>query len=114
MMAATRNRAAGGIWGWLAMASGAWLLIGSSMWLIDERLGYISLFETAAGEHIGYFYGPGAAITALAAFALGRMTIRGHRDPGVVEERPIADVERRRHERETADESPATASRLPG
>lgn len=120
MLAGAGSRATGAIWGWLAMASGVWLLIGSSIWLVEDTLGYMSLAETAAGEQIGFFYGPGAAITALAAFALGRMSIRGHRDPGVVEERPLADVEHRRHTRDApvtgADaEAPATTpTRPPG
>lgn len=102
MLAGAGNRATGAMWGWLALASGAWLLIGSSLWLIEDVFGYMNLAETAAGEQIGFFYGTGAAITALSAFALGRMTIPGHREPGVVEERPLADVEQRRHARETA------------
>ena len=100
MLAGAGSRATGAIWGWLAMASGVWLLVGSSVWLVEDTLGYMNLAETTAGEQIGFFYGPGAAITALSAFALGRMSIRGHRDPGVVEEHPLADVERRRHTRE--------------
>ena len=120
MLAGAANRATGAIWGWLAMASGVWLLIGSSIWLIEDALGYMNLAETAAGEQIGFFYGPGAAITALAAFALGRMTIRGHRDPGVVDERPLADVEHRRHTREApvtgedVDAPATTPTRTPG
>lgn len=102
MLAGAGSRATGAIWGWLALASGAWLLVGSSLWLLEDVFGYMNLAETAAGEQIGFFYGPGAAITALSAFALGRMSIRGHRDPGVVEERPLADVERRRHTRDAA------------
>lgn len=102
MLAGAGSRATGALWGWLALASGVWLLIGSSLWLLDDVFGYMNLAETSAAEQIGFFYGPGAAITALSAFALGRMSIRGHRDPGVVEERPVADVQHRRHTRDAA------------
>ena len=120
MLAGAGSRASGAIWGWLAMASGVWLLIGSSLWLLDDVFGYMNLAETSAGEQIGFFYGAGAAITALSAFALGRMSIRGHRDPGVVEERPLADVEHRRHTRdatvatEDADAPATPPTRTPG
>ncbi len=120
MLAGAGSRATGALWGWLAMASGVWLLVGSSVWLVEDTLGYMNLAETSAGEQIGFFYGPGAAITALAAFALGRMTIRGHRDPGVVDERPLADVEHRRHTREApvtgedVDAPATTPTRTPG
>lgn len=101
MLAATANRASGGAGGWIALAGGVWLLIGSSMWLIGDGFGYVDPAGTTALEQVAYFYGTGALITALSSFALGRLSIRGHRDPGVVDERPLADVERRRHRRET-------------
>lgn len=120
MLAAAGSRASGSVGGWLALAGGVWLLIGSSMWLLDDVFGYADPATTSAWEQIAFFYGTGAAITALSAFALGRMSIRGHRDPGVVDERPLADVEQRRHARDVpaarADtDAPATTpTRTPG
>ncbi|MEX2195505.1 MAG: hypothetical protein WD844_09495 [Thermoleophilaceae bacterium] len=110
MLAGAGSRASGGLGGWLALAGGVWLLIGSSMWLLDDVFGYANPTDSSALEQIGFFYGTGAAITALSAFALGRMSIRGHRDPGVMEERPLADVERRRH----AQGTPAATDRPAG
>lgn len=101
LMARARNRASGALGGWLALAGGAWLLVAPALRLaFDDVFGYGATDASEAIEQIAFFFGPGTAITALSAFALGRMSLRGHRDPGVVEERPLADVERRRLERE--------------
>lgn len=115
MMAIAANRGSGSLGGWLALAGGVWLLIGPAMRLLwDDIFGYGATATSPAIEQIGFFYGVGAAITALSAFALGRMSIRGHRDPGVVEERPVADVERRRHEREPTSDADVSPTRTPG
>jgi hypothetical protein len=77
------NRASGGLGAWLALVGGIWFTIGpviSQLWRVDglaapigEPLGPNSLQML---EQLGYFYGLGALITALAGVALGRLTVR--------------------------------------
>ncbi|HEX5348874.1 MAG TPA: hypothetical protein VFW64_17480 [Pseudonocardiaceae bacterium] len=77
------NRASGGLGAWLALVGGIWFTIGpviSQLWRvgglaapIGEPLGPNSLQML---EQLGYFYGLGALITALAGVALGRLTVR--------------------------------------
>lgn len=92
LLLGSANRAGGGLGAWLALVGGIWLLIGPIMSLLwqDEPFG----FGPAIGddgqqtlELIAYFFGSGALITALSAFALGRMSIRPAE--GVLEERPV-------------------------
>jgi len=75
------SRAAGAFGGWLAVLAGAWFAIGpvlSRTW--EHGAGPIGppLFGTTrqAVELIGYFYGLGTLIVALAAFAVGRFATR--------------------------------------
>jgi hypothetical protein len=81
------NRASGGFGAWLALIGGIWFVIGpvvSTLWRtgglaapIGEPVGttWLQMFE-----QLGYFYGLGALATALAAFALGRLTVRSVHD----------------------------------
>jgi hypothetical protein len=91
VLAATRP--AGVFGGWLALLAGAWYVIGPAVSLTWEHgTGPIGrpLFGTTrqALELIGYFYGLGALIIALAAFSIGRFTSR----PRVVEEPAAAGI----------------------
>ena len=75
ILAATR--VAGVVGGWLALLAGAWFVIGPAASLTWESgTGPIGrpLFGSTrqAFELIGYFYGLGALIIALAAFSIGR------------------------------------------
>jgi hypothetical protein len=77
------NRLSGAFGAWLALAGGAWFAVGSTV----SRLWDASWAgQPLGGPHkqalleLTYYVGLGALIVALAAFALGRMTIRGHRD----------------------------------
>jgi hypothetical protein len=77
MLIGAVTRASASLGGWLALAAGAWFLIGPTMSMLWENgnLGTgaaIGDTGTRVGEWIGFFYGPGALITALAAYALGR------------------------------------------
>ncbi|MGH8964963.1 MAG: hypothetical protein ACRDXB_06490, partial [Actinomycetes bacterium] len=75
------NRASGRMGAWLALIGGIWFTIGpviSQLWRtgepgapIGEPLG-ANWWQVL--EQLGYFYGLGALVTALAAFALGRLT----------------------------------------
>jgi hypothetical protein len=83
------TRAAGMLGGWLAVLAGAWFVIGPAVSLTWERgsgpIGPPLYGSTRrALESIGYFYGLGALIIALAAFATGRFASR----PALAEEAP--------------------------
>jgi hypothetical protein len=72
-----RNRTAGVLGGWLAVLAGAWFAAGPGVSLTWEHgSGPIGppLYGTSrqAIELVGYFYGLGAVIVALGAFAIGR------------------------------------------
>ncbi len=81
------NRASGGLGAWLALSGGIWFTIGpviSQLWRaggpgapIGEPFG-ATWWQVL--EQLGYFYGLGALVTALAAFALGRLTVRSAKD----------------------------------
>jgi hypothetical protein len=88
-MAATR--AAGILGGWLALLAGGWFVIGPVVSLTWESgrgpIGsplYGPVHQMA--ELVGYFYGLGALILALAAFSIGRFASR----PRLAEEAAIA------------------------
>ena len=86
LMVKAASRAAGAFGGWLAVLAGAWFAIGpplSKTW--EHRAGPIGapLFGTTRQtfELIGYFYGLGVLIVALAAFAVGRFASRARPAP---------------------------------
>ncbi|HTZ86915.1 MAG TPA: hypothetical protein VMB05_09630 [Solirubrobacteraceae bacterium] len=85
------TRLAGVIGGWLGVAAGAWFVVGPSVSLTWEHgAGPIGrpLFDSTRQtlELVGYFYGLGALIVALSAFAIGRFASR----PRLLEESPVA------------------------
>jgi hypothetical protein len=88
-----RTRAVGVLAGWLALVAGAWFAIGPAVSLSWEHgLGPIGapLGDRTRQmlELIGYFYGVGALIVALAAFAIGRFTSRPPVDATVAADEP--------------------------
>src|SRR2546426_7902267 len=79
IVAVTRPR--GVLGGWLALAAGAWFAIGPAVsvtWENGEGPIGRPLFGSTrqALELIGYFYGLGALIVAISAFAIGRFVSR--------------------------------------
>ena len=85
------RRRSGVLGGWLAVAAGAWFVIGPSLSLLWHREGNPIGAPTGghvrqAAELLGYFYALGALIIALAAFAMGRFVSR----PRVAEEPFVA------------------------
>jgi hypothetical protein len=91
------SRGAGAVGGWLAVLAGAWFVVGpplSRTW--EHGAGPIGapLFGVTrqAFELIGYFYGLGVLIAALAAFAVGRFASRPPLavPPGVDRDTPSA------------------------
>ena len=73
---------------WVAIAGGVWFAVGPAASLLwDRALGPAAPIGLPVGsngvrvlEYIGFFYGVGALGTALAAFALGRLSVVGVRD----------------------------------
>jgi hypothetical protein len=82
MMIFASRRARGTLGGWLAVAGGVWLIVGPSVSLLWQ--GTAGIGTPLGGSHrqaiewIGYFYGVGALIVGLAAFAMGRFLSRPH------------------------------------
>ena len=77
MLLTASTRVGGLTAGWVALAAGVWFAIGPTVSLLWHHSIYA--IGTPAGgdtrqmlEWIGYFYGLGAVIVALAAFAMGR------------------------------------------
>ena len=73
------NKAVGSLGAWLGVVAGIWLVIGPSVAGYWTPLSPSSM-NMSIVEQIGLFYGLGAVITAVAAFALGRMTVRSVKD----------------------------------
>jgi hypothetical protein len=69
---------------WLAAASGAWFALGgllSTVWTIGGNAGHpVGDNAHRVVEQIGFFTGLGVVIVFLAAVALGRFTVIGHRE----------------------------------
>jgi len=87
------HRVSGSTAGWLAIVGGAWFAVGpavSRLW--EHGSGPIGtpLYGTTRQtiELVGYFYGLGALVVALAAFALGRFVTR----PALVSEPVVAET----------------------
>jgi hypothetical protein len=80
VLIASANRAGAGIGAWLAFAGGVWFVIGPAFSLLWDGGGPGSPIGAPLGDEglrvtelVWSFYGLGALITALAAFALGRL-----------------------------------------
>jgi hypothetical protein len=84
-MIAAGRRSSGVFGSWLALVGGLWLLVGPSVSLLWGHTGPGVLqsgigaplggHDRAAVEMIGFFYGAGALITMLSAFAVGRFAL---------------------------------------
>jgi MFS family permease len=82
MMILASRRHSGTLGGWLAVAAGAWLIVGPSLsllWQDEAGIGDpLGGTDRQAFEWVACFYGVGALIVALAAFATGRFLSRPH------------------------------------
>lgn len=90
LLLSARTRRAGVLGGWLGLLAGAWFVIGPAVSLTwehgDGPIGRpLGNSTRQMLELVGYFYGLGALIIALVAFAAGRFASR----PAVVDE-PVA------------------------
>lgn len=84
LLAASANRVIASLGGYLATAAGGWFVVGPTLSLLLTGSPAIGqpvgdpLFQALV--QLGFFYALGALITALAAGALGRLSVRGVRD----------------------------------
>ncbi|KUI24564.1 hypothetical protein AU195_01955 [Mycobacterium sp. IS-1496] len=107
LMLTSRNRATASLGAWLAVAAGAWFVVGRAL---AGPLGLGSAGTPVAGTdtkrvwlELTYFYGLGALIVFLGALALGRLSVRSVRDVEYAQ-RPLTDRDRTLadHDRTTA------------
>lgn len=96
IMLQSGHRASGSLGSWLAIVGGTWFAVGpavSRLW--EHGAGPIGapLFghTRQTFELIGYFYGLGAVVVGLAAFALGRFVTRPPLVAAPVEGEPAAE-----------------------
>jgi hypothetical protein len=106
MLIVARTRRAGIVGGWLAVLAGGWLVVGPAVSLTWESstapIGRPLFGSTRQMlELVGYFYGAGALIVALSAFAAGRFVSR----PRLVEDAAL--VAERGARRPARREAPA-------
>lgn len=80
----SRNRATAMLGGWLAVAGGAWFIIGRALagplGLGDAGVPVATTEAKEVALELAYFYGLGALIVFLGAAALGRISVRSVRD----------------------------------
>lgn len=79
LLLTSANRATAAFGAWLGIAAGAWFVAG-------DQLTGLSVSEAGEFEHLAAFEGLGAAIAAIAAFALGRLAVRSVRDEELARE----------------------------
>jgi len=106
LLLVSANRIRGSFGGWLAALAGAWFVVGMTLAPL-LHLGNIGqpLSQTDRGRaaaQIGYFYGLGAVILFLAAFALGRLAVVGVRDLRAAEQDELRAAEQARADEELA------------
>jgi hypothetical protein len=84
------NRAAASVGSWLALAGGIWFVVGPTVSLLwNSPVGTNGVGVDSGTqlfiEQIGFSYGLGALVTALAAGALARVLVRSERDAEILE-----------------------------
>jgi len=90
LLLTSANRLTASLGGWLAVAAGAWFIVGPLLAPLfrDHYLGVpVGGKLRVSVEQIGFFYGLGGAIILLAAFALGRFSVISVRDAGLGQKR---------------------------
>lgn len=99
ILTSAAHRIGAGTGAWLALAGGVWFVIGQAMselWNDGTSEAGRALGGTGhrVAEELGYFYGLGALIVALSAFALGRLAVRSVRDVELTRETELAGTTR--------------------
>ncbi|BBZ34054.1 hypothetical protein [Mycolicibacterium confluentis] len=94
MLAMSRNRATAMLGGWLAVAAGAWFIVGRAFaTMVDMGEMGVPAAATPAKTvvlELAFFSGLGALIVFLGAMALGRVSVRSVRDVGYVQRQAVA------------------------
>ncbi|MGV0717899.1 hypothetical protein ABQE93_21095 [Mycolicibacterium sp. XJ662] len=84
LLLVSRNRATAMLGGWLAVAGGAWFVIGRAfagpLAIGDAGVPVAATEAKRVALELTYFYGLGALIVFLGAAALGRISVRSVRD----------------------------------
>lgn len=84
LLLTSRNRVSGMLGGWLAVAAGAWFVVGRAfagpLGLGDVGTPVADTDTKRVWLELSYFYGLGAVIVFLGALALGRLSVRSVRD----------------------------------
>lgn len=116
MLLVSRNRATAMFGGWLAVAGGAWFVIGRALagplGIGDAGAPVAATEAKRVALELTYFYGLGALIVLLGGAALGRISVRSVRDvewadrttTAVAEPAPAAPVPADRSEPAMADQ----------
>lgn len=104
----SKNRIRGSLGAWLAVLAGAWFVIGKTVaaWWHTGGVGE-PVSQRVSGRAVadlGYFYGLGAVILFLAAFALGRLAVVSVRDIAAAERDEARAAEQAEREAELARE----------
>lgn len=97
MLARSGNRATAMLGGWLAVAGGAWFIVGRAFASMVD-MGQIGVPAAATpgktvALELAFFSGLGALIVLIAALALGRVSVRSVRDVAHVQQRTAAVTE---------------------
>ncbi|WP_231992036.1 hypothetical protein [Mycobacterium sp. ACS4331] len=114
MLAMSRNRATAMLGGWLAVAAGAWFIVGRAFATMVD-MGEIGTPAAATPAktvvlELAFFSGLGALIVFLGAMALGRVSVRSVRDVAYVQRQAIATDE---SEAAVSTPMPAAATAAP-
>ncbi|WP_163801918.1 hypothetical protein [Mycolicibacterium sediminis] len=84
LLLTSRNRVSGMLGGWLAVAAGAWFVVGRAfagpLGLGDVGTPVADTDTKRVWLELTYFYGLGAVLVFLGALALGRLSVRSVRD----------------------------------
>lgn len=102
LLAASANRGTAVLGAWLAIAAGAWFVLGPTLtgpWHLGLLGAPQGGSSRAALTWISLFYGLGATVIFLGSTAWGRLSVRGVRD--------VAAAQRRRAQRAARDAAPA-------
>jgi hypothetical protein len=106
LLLASGNRATAMLGGWLAVAGGAWFVIGRALagplGIGDAGVPVAATEAKRVALELTYFYGLGALIVFLGAAALGRISVRSVRDVAWADRSTTA----------VARPAPATADRV--
>lgn len=112
LLLTSRNRATGMLGGWLAVAAGAWFVVGRAF---AGPLGLGNVGTPVADTdtkrvwlELTYFYGLGAIMIFFGAMALGRLSVRSVRDVEFVN-RPVAHDRGMVHTQDTVTTDPTGA-----